>query len=234
MRPYPLTVPAGGQLDFDCFGARIIQCDEASLPSFYIQVDGGINIPFKTGRKYTHSMPSFSKVTVYNPSANSLTVNLLVGSGDIEDNAVYVDTLQQIVQTVNVADANLLAAINGLAALMQNDADKRNAITPLGQHFAVADGVAAAVTTMVAPAANVNGLILRTASIMSTSNRAALFAAPTAPPNADDLTRRVIMFGWSSACMLPQQLLIPAGNGLYFARGGSSTSYAASVSYDLL
>lgn len=236
MRPYPLTVPAGGQVEFDCFGSRIIQCDAASLPYFEVQVDGGVNIPFKTGRKYTHDAgQTFARVTVQNTDAvNPLAVNLLVGSGNLDDNAVYVDTIQQIVQTVNVADANGLAAINALATLMQNANNKRNALTPLGQYFAVADGLAAAVTTMVAPASNVNGLILRTASMLSTSNRSALYAAPTAPPDANDLTRHAIMFGWSSAYTLDQQLLIPAGNGIYFARGGSSANYAASISYDLL
>lgn len=173
MRSFPLVIPAGGQQEFNCAGARILLCDSASLPDFELQIDGGINIPYKVGRKYTHAGgESFRLVTVHNLDAlNSLTVNLLVGTGDIQDNAVYVDTIQSIAQTVNTDDAGTQAAIAAAAAAIEARLSHRSMLparlTTL-QGAAYASGTASGAsqkTEIVSAAANVNGVAVRKAVI---------------------------------------------------------------------
>lgn len=178
MRPFIVTIPAGGNDRFDCAGSRLLLCDASSLASFNVRVDQGEDIPFKEGRKYIHSGGNFKLVEVFNTDpVNPLTVSLLAGAGDVSDNSVYVQSIQQIVQTVNVEDAPLLAettlvknAAQGIQTLLQDDTAQRAALTTLeGATYWEKKG-AGGTETIVSSGANTNGIVVRLAQIYSAEN----------------------------------------------------------------
>jgi len=94
---------------------------------------------------------------------------------------------------------------------------------------------------LVAPAANVNGLVLRTATITAGNAWSILSTGTTAPTSDIDVTRPVILAcrgaaaantGAGASATLPFQITIPAGYGLWLASSGSFNG--AYITYDLL
>lgn len=240
MRSFPLTVPAGGQTSFDCAGSRILLCDSASLAGFELQFDNGINVPFKVGRKYTQFGGEFKQVTLHNTDlVNPLSVNLLVGSGDIEDNAVYVDTIQSITQTVNTDDAGTQAAIAaakaGIETLLSGGLAARYPFSVAGANNAGSNNSTTPVT-LLAPASNVNGAIVRSAAALSGSgNEIEIVAKTSAPSGSRDHTAFAIATGISgTGFCVPLPLYLPAGVGIYLVGGTTGSSQYGRVSYDLL
>lgn len=240
MRNFTVTVPAGGSKRFNAAGSRILLCDASSLPSFIVKVDDGEDIPFKEGRKYTHPGGTYSLIDVINPdTVNALTVSFLVGSGDMSDNSVYVNSIQQIVQTVNVEDAPLLAetalvkaAVQAIGTLLQSGEEKYIGLGKLG----VQGGTAGSGShTFITPAANLNGLILRTAVLYTTNQLAALWVDTAAPASATNLNTRCVLRNYSGNIVLPHPLYVPAGHGIFYTLTGTwNTNYGASITYDLL
>jgi hypothetical protein len=82
-----------------------------------------------------------------------------------------------------------------------------------------------AVATAVAPATNVNGVVIKTMTLGTN----VLFADTSAPTSVNDLTKRPV---GGSGGFFPMPLKIPAGNGLYVAATGGFS--AVSFTYHIL
>jgi hypothetical protein len=209
-------------------------CDSSTLPSFRVIVDGTKSFRFKEGRKYTHPQGTFSRVQIINEdSVNPLTVNMLVGEGDITDNSVYVQSIQQIVQTVNVEDAPLLAettlvkgAVQSIESLLQNDTALRAPLNTL-DGATLAQGTTAGATTIVAAAANLNGIVVRRACLFAGSQ-----AVGTAKLQAGAGNNILRADGAYNSKNLDAPVFIPAAVDLIANLSGAATQY--DVWYEVL
>ena len=91
---------------------------------------------------------------------------------------------------------------------------------------------AAGVTTVVTPAANTRGIVIRTFARSSTAAGIGLYADTAAPSAYTDLTkRRVWVGGGTEWWMWFGEIFIPPGNGLYVA---ASALVLGNMTYDVL
>lgn len=89
-------------------------------------------------------------------------------------------------------------------------------------------------TTVVAPATNSNGLILRTLSVDAVAGHFALFADTAAPSSVSDTTKNKLLHVLNGTYLVTPQfphLYLPAGLGLYFYAGAAGVNFWCS--YDL-
>lgn len=107
----------------------------------------------------------------------------------------------------------------------------------MGSHFLTVSPTA--MTQIVAPSANVAGLIIQTASIVTGSSTVNVWAATSAPTSIGDASKPVVFGGNGSSTggansqyQMPNPLFIPAGYGLW-AMTNSSGGYL-SLTWDLL
>lgn len=174
MRPYPqngpTTIADGATRIFNVPGT-FVNVKEANA-SFVIRVDDTEEWAAAGNRRFKLSDgDAFKKVEVINNSGGNLTFQLEIGFGTIESDDVT------ITGTVNTDDANTQAAIaalqtaieaaleeveveiNDVMTLLQNDQDKRAALTTLaGASYAEASNTT---TTVCTALANVSGVIIR-------------------------------------------------------------------------
>ncbi len=104
----------------------------------------------------------------------------------------------------------------------------------VGTSFSTAAPGAATAATLLSPAANVRGAILRTVNVTSGgSDFVTIWADTAAPSNVNDLTkRRIGVFNSNGSAVLQLPIFIPAGVGIYgMSNVASSAMY---ISYDLL
>jgi len=109
----------------------------------------------------------------------------------------------------------------------------------LGAKFSNAAPYSTSPERLIAPADNVNGAVIRTASI-HVGNLYGMLSTGVKPPTGyTDNTVPVILSvragdsGPGSEAVLPYEVQIPAGYGLWFVKG-STTTGIANVTYDLL
>ena len=91
------------------------------------------------------------------------------------------------------------------------------------------------VITLVTPATNVNGLVIRTARLRAWgAGGSALYADTSAPATYNDLTKRIITDIGNNTVIQDSiiNLFIPTGRGLYYA--GNATVGELTMNYDLL
>jgi hypothetical protein len=109
----------------------------------------------------------------------------------------------------------------------------------VGKNFKVTGTIVNSVAQIVAPAANVNGLYLRTCSLgLTASGEAHLFADTSAPSGTGDNTKRRIMLhtaGALSAAQMPEPMFIPAGMGIWLATAATAPQGGSAVlTWDLV
>ncbi len=95
----------------------------------------------------------------------------------------------------------------------------------------------AGVTTIITPATNANGILIRNLQIDSTSSLSARAYADTAAPSGmgDSSKRSILSYNGVGNVMpqqMPYQLFLPSGTGLYFAVGGANARLSGT--YDAL
>ncbi|RYE67088.1 MAG: hypothetical protein EOO81_10820 [Oxalobacteraceae bacterium] len=114
--------------------------------------------------------------------------------------------------------------------------------TTLGSKFANISPFQSNLAQLIAPASNVNGVVIRTASIHVGAAYAILSTGIKAPSGYSDLTVPVILSSRGTepgsglpgaASVLPYEIQIPAGYGVWFAKGPAVTG-TAYITYDLV
>lgn len=109
-------------------------------------------------------------------------------------------------------------------------------ISPIGGSEAAAAAFGAA-TALVTPAANVNGLVLRTAVLFGdTAQNLSLFVGTAAPANYQDTTKLCLFNCISGKPMTGEvrlPLRVPAGYGVYVIATAAAGGNYAAISYDL-
>lgn len=157
--------------------------------AFRIRLDDTYEIAVSAGKKFDSLPNKFSKVEVINNSGAPLTFLLEIGSGSISSDEVVLagvsgvsdadthtklDTLDISVQAAATAATDTKSAVNSVLAMMQNDELQRMPLTTLaGATFA--EKAAASDTTVVSGAANVNGVIIRYASVTCASTNSTAY-----------------------------------------------------------
>jgi hypothetical protein len=101
-----------------------------------------------------------------------------------------------------------------------------------GASFASYVDTSAALKTLVTPAANVNGLVIRSAGIVMSGGSCSLFADTAAPSSAGDTAKRALLGARSTSALLPYQVYVPPGYGLYL--WPDSATNRLNVTWDLL
>jgi len=201
-------------------GGDFIYCREASHNVFDIQPEGsGERIEFHLGaeERYTEPVDQFR---VYNMGVTDLEATFRVKTG-----GTYQDHRVVISGGVDVQ--------NFPATFPDGETEiTRKGYSQIGaSHFGATAPPGA--TTLVAPASNTNGMILRTASFDFGSQNLALFADVATGASWDDFTKRAIFAraaGGVGSVNL-QDIFIPAGSGLFLVNSG--TVYVRGT-YDLL
>ncbi len=106
----------------------------------------------------------------------------------------------------------------------------------IGDNFVNFRTIPNGVTTLVAPGANLNGLIIRTLHMaLDSETNASIFISSSAPSDAEDTTKRSLVFYWGANVdnlIYPFQLFVPAGEGIYVAN--SPAGGRLSLTYDFL
>lgn len=253
LKNYPtegaMTIAAGESyvIELGAQSSNFLRVASASA-SFRIRIDDTYEIAVSAGKKFDTLPNKFSKIEVLNNSGGALTFLLEIGSGSISSDEVVLSG------TSNVSDAAVLAAltaldtnmqaaleeveveINDLMTLLQNSTAQRAPVHVLGGTAGYGSNSTTAVA-IVTPAANTNGMILRTVDGMSSSagNYSGLFARTTAPAGYYGNTGRISgNSATPTQAKVPLPLYIPAGYGLYYIGSGADAYSGFYVTYDLL
>jgi hypothetical protein len=101
------------------------------------------------------------------------------------------------------------------------------AYTPQGASFYGVAPVPSSAQQIVAPAANVNGVVIRLATLKTASGQIALFADTSAPSGPLDVTKRAICSIDNSGYLTQwiRDVFIPAGRGLWVVGNNGSTDF---------
>jgi hypothetical protein len=104
----------------------------------------------------------------------------------------------------------------------------------IGASFGNVVNAGASLQTYILPAANVNGVILRTGWLTTTANNMLLVADTAAPSSPTDTTKRAIasIGGAAAFWALGQQLYLPPGYGLYLYTDGGTNR--GNLTWDVL
>lgn len=198
---------------------------------------------------------SFKKVTVVNDTGAPLTFQLEIGRGEVTSNAFSIsdgvgvrndaypnDELQiktkagtQLLTYDAIQDAYMSVITKAMRESSGYQDYFKKPKTPVGgSKFSLFS--TAGVQTIISPAANVNGAIIRTlnCNITSGGNIASIFADTAAPSGWNDATKACIynVFGSSVHGYVVSDIYLPAGVGLY---GAASTTWQyLTVTYDLI
>lgn len=98
-------------------------------------------------------------------------------------------------------------------------------VVPAGQIYVTASPGNGGIATLVSPANNPHGLIIRTLTLNVSEAGVNIYANPTPPTSATDFTTRMV-FEFSTAsgadsATLPYELYIYPGHGVYATQSGS-------------
>jgi len=130
---------------------------------------------------------------------------------------------------------NAAAVLNpALNSLPQSSAAAGPQVQPgqLGGSSSQTSSAASGATTIVAAGSNANGLVIRIAQISNSGQQCAMTAGTSAPSSTT--SNQVILSGQGGAinALLPREIFLPAGQGLYFYSAAAGGIY--DVSYDIL
>jgi hypothetical protein len=150
------------------------------------------------------------------------TNTMLVSSDGTAGVRVYGGTLGSPVKLTNPA----------MNALPQSAAAGQPQVQPGGVGGSDYNASAAAgATTIVAPASNVNGVVIRGACLVPNTGTVGIFAGTSAPTTL--LTNQAVFIAAGTAQMtMPREILLPAGQGVYLYNNGAAAQQT--VNYDIL
>jgi hypothetical protein len=111
------------------------------------------------------------------------------------------------------------------------------------EQLAAASSTSAALVTVVTPAANVNGVVIKTMQHYGNTDTWALLAKESAPSTYDDAAAHCIFRHYSasgtkqndfSPAHLQLPILIPAGFGIYHQKSGTAYAHSTIMTWDVL
>jgi hypothetical protein len=227
-----LTLPPGQTISIPFVGSTVAVLEASN--AFAIGVNDDDPRPINAGLKL-QPKGGFEKVRVLNPSGSDVTITLGLALGDITDSRL------QASGNINVRDpgaggesfADVIAAIDAstnadVVAMMQNADDQRIGAVPRGASEASGQ-IQTTPTMLINPATNTNGAIIRTAVINTVGNYGGICRGTSAPSGYWD---KALLFGNSDALVLPNQVYLSAGEGLWAL--GLANFYGYSVTWDYL
>jgi len=116
MKDYLISaLPAGETSSLNVFGADKIYCDSSDVANFEIKVDSNPYINFFEGRKYTNSTGIMRSITVKNNNAVPMTINLVIGAEDINDNITRLSGSINVTDIINAVNLSKPAIFKALA-----------------------------------------------------------------------------------------------------------------------
>ena len=233
---------------------NFVRCFSSSIAGtpFYMQIDdGGLGQMDQGVAAYAAPGDVFSKITLENASAAAITVTMAWGFGDLLDSRLSVTGI--VSENLSEVNGNAVATGNGVSgggtqrvniasdnsrvATYVTDQDGHEGPREGANVFGLSSG-GAGVTTIVAPATNVNGMWLRTANILNAANgvaHGAFYGDTAAPTGVTDYSKRRLLASLSATYgdkVLPFPLYLPAGVGLYFA--ASVANIIADATYEVM
>lgn len=182
LRPYPqsgtIAISNGDELPVPRPGnfIRVRSADQ----TFTLKVDNDVELVAQQNDVYRFPESDFKTLSIVNDSGSTLNVQLEIGFGSVETNNVSISgtlkvdddetqtalsTLNTTTNAVSAAVSNVQTAVTAIQNLLTNTDDKRTALTDLsGATYA---GIQNGTITLATALANVNGVIIRTVSMIS-------------------------------------------------------------------
>jgi hypothetical protein len=237
MEKYNRTIPANSSIVLNAEG-YIVYCENAD-DVFYINAPGNKTYEMKAKRRYTLK-EGLRNFELENRTASPISIELHIGNDDLEDNSVNLagtvtiahdvpvknaagttlkvddDEAQLALAAISAAVGNAEGKIDALIALMQNDVALRKPVTTL-ENCSYA-GITNASTEILSAAANVNGIIIRAATIATSGNTATL-------SSDGEVIARVMGASGTAQALFVENIFIPAGRNLLANTGSTSSVY---------
>lgn len=237
---FTIVLAAGESRKINKLGKYVTILSNSNADDPRIQINGqqGGKIPSGLSLELPET-EDFDRIELKNESASSMTLEVAISNGKIIDSRTVLSGSIEVKNDplntpLDTDDANTQAKLDSLIALLQNDEDLRSPLTPLGGSYVAATNTGA-VQTLISPASNTGGLILRTVSMCcGSSSQSALFADTSAPSGYTDVTKEQILQCQSSDISNMKDVFVPAGKGIYWDASTNSTSNRVHITYDLL
>lgn len=234
-------VPVGGSVDVGASG-EFVRCLSAT-DDFGLSINGGARMYFSANLQFRCAgTEQYNSFTLHNTGNTTLEVLIAYGFGEVTDDRIGIsgtvttsDTgtqaaigalatqngndandLKNKVDAVSAAVGNAEGKIDALIALMQNDVALRKPVTTL-ENCSYA-GITNASTEIVSAAANVNGIIIRAATIATSGNTATL-------SSDGEVVSRVMGASGTAQALFIENIFIPAGRNLLANTGSTSSVY---------
>lgn len=227
-RTYNLNVAAGGEQILDV-GGEFFYVLEIDQTEFLIAMDSG-SADFAKLRTYkrVEQGAQYKSLRIVNPNGSAMTGKLIAGFGEYGDDETNISG--------SVAVSNTGFDVNNLPASYPDGLTEitRHGYGQIGASVAGAN-LGTTATTLLAPASNTSGCIIRTAAVSAdVANYARITSGTAAPTSITDATaetvadRNVNGGGYANV-----PLYIPAGYGIWGIASGAN-NYPSVVTFDLL
>jgi len=172
----------------------------------------------------------YSQVVIENKSAVELTATLAFNDDGVRDNRLV------LAAGGGIAVNNFPTGfdVNNLPATYDDGLTQitRHGYGSLGASFVTGTTPSTAPQTIILPATNTGGVVLRHASVFGVANYTALYADTAAPTNVLDTTKRRLLLGTGVTPFDLRDMYLPAGVGLYAVANGANNYYSAT--FDIL
>ena len=224
-RAYPLKIGAGLETTLNVGGEffYVLECDQAD---FLMAMDeSGLDFTKLRTYKRVEQGAQYDSLRIFNPNASDLNLKIIAGFGEYGDDEVKIGGAITVTSITNPVALSTATFPDGLTEIT------RKGHGQAGASFAQA-AFTAGVTTIVAPAANTNGIVLRVASFYCATHEAAIYTDTAAPSGWNDVTKQRLFVLSSAQGHEVRDIFIPAGDGLYVAMSGTSGHY--NLSFDIL
>ena len=219
----PYTLPPGERVTIQVVGREVavIEADK----DFLIATNSGEPEFIAAGLQLAPE-GGFHNIVMRNPHVDPINVRLGITDGAIKDNRASVTTTLPVRDPDDLSSfSDINASLGSILAMMQNGNDKKRANTPIGESFFAGDTIPASLTTVVDPATNTEGVIIRTFEGQVYSANFAVFAGPSAPSSMTDVTVKRLdrLYGGNTEFSV-RDLYLPAGQGLWLWGDGGGIS----------
>ncbi|HEY3917738.1 MAG TPA: hypothetical protein VGL83_08085 [Stellaceae bacterium] len=253
---YYITLTNAGQMDVPAIGSRVVLAaawegaSMVSLPGGIQSISGGqpsaasVNCQIGKSLGDAIGLQIGSKVNVENkfdfvrlswPAQSGVIAEILI-SDDADGNGVDVSAAPTVaLGQMSLVDGGNTALISSDGLVGVSELPNARAMNRVGDSFANYTN-SNGVVTVVAPASNINGLIVRGNSVLATTAAAAVCLAIGAVAPTNSQTNEDIMFANTAAAtpgiQLGHDIFVPPGDGLYLWSSAAVLNVA--LSYKVL
>jgi hypothetical protein len=249
------TLPPGQTVTINIVGS---ECAVYEATKDFLLSHDALDPQFITGGMKLKPKNGFESIVMLNPHDEPVTVKLGITDGQIEDSRLSTSApvqVSEIQTTVRVADpvtgksfsdldARSGVANNYLNLILQNLFEYPGAFSgfkapkhKIGTSHMAVIGVGAVPVSVVDPASNTNGVIIRTISTNNANGYAcSIYVGSQAPSSWQDASKRQIFNFFSNNTLsyfYHDPVFLPAGDGVYFV-GSSGGAGSLHISWDYL